>query len=359
MSIRRNSINKVLYGVMRFKRVLALGLTMVGVALLVLACGPSAPVREGSAPASAGDRSPEAQGLIVEMEQMAAERSYDAVARVFVGTFSTISIPEDIDWSPYAPPEFDELRLHDVRLIETYDGSLPERFNVLTAGRWSPEQLDENQEYVLVLAKARVKREDPEDEFLRWYYNPAQLAAVGGESYEYIGLHAWVVEGEVARRLPKRCVTIGDNTTTQVEAARQGGIQLPVADLARAIEAGASRSLLSTPKPDLPVKPPIEFGTQHGPIVIYVGSTPTATPQYRTVQARTATPVPPLADQVRQFVIAGAFNAAARVRVLSSRLVATDVPALRGTELAVVSPLRRDKVDVIENYRGFYRRRST
>ena len=162
-----------------------------------------------------------------------ARGEYDAIARIRVRSSRNVRVP-DIGSDPSS--ELVDARRDTVSVITTYQGTLPAEFDIVSYAVWSHDALDSGQEYILGVYRFWI----PEDNYSsnepwRAPFNQAVLDAAGGEAYAHTPRLLWVVDGQIARMVPTAHAIWGRNYSSHLEAARDGGLILPVSSLEAAL----------------------------------------------------------------------------------------------------------------------------
>ena len=162
-----------------------------------------------------------------------ARGEYDAIARIRVRSSRNVRVP-DIGSDPSS--ELVDARRDTVSVITTYQGTLPAEFDIVSYAVWSHDALDSGQEYILGVYRFWI----PEDNYSsnepwRAPFNQAVLDAAGGEAYAHTPRLLWVVESQIARMVLTAHAIWGRNYSSHLEAARDGGLSLPVSSLEAAL----------------------------------------------------------------------------------------------------------------------------
>ena len=249
---------------------LALGLTAL--ALIALACGPSAPAaQEQPLPECTAERSnPETddcikptdpptntpkptpttplevapahatQGIPATPVPSLADQitdtvqngNYDAIARVRVVSHRHVTI------TPTEKNFIAEWTRSQLEVTDTLRGSLPATIEVVTSTGAQNASLDVNGNYILFLRKSFVdagSSQYPGDP-TRIRLTQAELTEFGGEGFNYLGRQAWAVDGATVYRIPVgHIVSYEVAAMTDLEAARADGETMTLAALEQAL----------------------------------------------------------------------------------------------------------------------------
>ena len=178
--------------------------------------------------------------LTEQVTQFARNELYDVVAHVRAGSNRNVKVPADVEW-PDNQGTFSALTRTQVTPVTTYYGTLPEGYEIITPQGITWTVLDEGQEYVLFIVKSYASESKcsegraPGQRCL----NQVQLEAVGGPGGLYIGSQAWIVDGNLAWRIPDNILPpLPADLNLTVEARSSVRRSLPLSELETAIRTG-------------------------------------------------------------------------------------------------------------------------
>ena len=173
-------------------------------------------------------------------------RQYDVIVKATVQSHRLVQPNTDITWpdDSFSPPYFlDEngdympWRRSRLSITTTYQGSLPQGYEIVSMSIAPNRALDVGQEYILFIQAGYVAEDEYTDRPSKHHYNAEQLEAFGGRAGHARLEHAWAIDGDTAWRLP------GDHflsrtSSSGLAAAKAAGESLSVTDLVAAINKG-------------------------------------------------------------------------------------------------------------------------
>ena len=184
--------------------------------------------------------------LTTQVTQFARNGGYDIVARVRAGASHKVSVPHDI-WTAATvplPANWDGLVRTSITNVTAYRGALASDYKLTSPPHLPNVPLDIGAEYIIFIRTSFAKAADDgvcstqrPVASTALCYNQAQLNAVGGVGGWYDGRQAWIIDGTLARRIP-RSHFLSRQPVSDLSAARAGGDSLPLLDLESAIRQG-------------------------------------------------------------------------------------------------------------------------
>ena len=136
---------------------------------------------------------------------------YDYIVRAEVKSHRVVPVNTDITWpdDSFSPPYLHDLdgdispwRRSKLEVTTTYQGSVPEGYEIISPAFILNEALDVDQEYILFILAVITAEDDFPDQAVRPNYNAEQLEAIGGRGGMATSYHTWVIDGDTAWRLP-------------------------------------------------------------------------------------------------------------------------------------------------------------
>ena len=184
--------------------------------------------------------------LTTQVTQFARNGGYDIVARVRAGASHKVLVPHDI-WTATTvplPANWDGLVRTSITKVTAYRGALTSDYKLTSPPHLPNVPLDIGAEYIIFIKTSFAKAADdgvcsnqrpvaP----TALCYNQAQLNAVGGVGGWYDGRQAWIIDGALARRIP-RPHFLSRQPVSDLSAARAAGDSLTLSDLEAAIRQG-------------------------------------------------------------------------------------------------------------------------
>ena len=176
-------------------------------------------------------------------------KQYDYIVRAEVTAHRLVEPNTDITWpdESFSPPymldedgEYAAWRRSELEISATYQGSLPENYELLAPAFLPNDALDVGQEYILFIGAAYVAEDEFTDRPGKHHLNAEQLEAFGGRGGFARLDHAWAVEGDIAWRLP-RAHFMSPNSAPGLPAAKASGERLSVTALVTAINKGLGK----------------------------------------------------------------------------------------------------------------------
>ena len=157
--------------------------------------------------------------------------NYDAVAKVKVLSKNEITVPKT-NWPKNQDPHWGEhtwLRTK-LELVNVFHGEMPDDVEIATPSIWPNTALEANQEYILFLHQTFVGVNDFPGDHTRFHFNEKQLRAFGGPGAIYFGAQSWIIDGDLARRVPVEHLQ-EMTASSGLAAAQRGGGALSVRGL--------------------------------------------------------------------------------------------------------------------------------
>ena len=184
--------------------------------------------------------------LTTQVTQFVRNGGYDVVARVRAGASHKVSVPHDI-WTAATVPlaaNWDGLVRTSITKVTAYRGALASDYKLTSPPHLPNVPLDIGAEYIIFIKTSFAKAADDgvcstqrPVASTALCYNQAQLNAVGGVGGWYDGRQAWIIDGALARRIP-RPHFLSRQPVSDLSAARAGGESLTLLDLEAAIRQG-------------------------------------------------------------------------------------------------------------------------
>ena len=184
--------------------------------------------------------------LTTQVTQFARNGGYDIVARVRAGASHKVSVPHDI-WTAATVPlaaNWDGLVRTSITKVTAYRGALASDYKLISPPHLPNVPLDIGAEYIIFIKTSFAKAADDgvcssqrPVASTALCYNQAQLNAVGGVGGWYDGRQTWIIDGALARRIP-RPHFLSRQPISDLSAARAGGDSLTLSDLEAAIRQG-------------------------------------------------------------------------------------------------------------------------
>ncbi len=200
--------------------------------------------------------------LVSELREFIAKGNFDAVARVRVASHRDVMVPDGSGGTILC-------RRQTLGVISTYQGNLPSDLDIITAPSDRTNlHLDANSEYIMFLHKWYILKGTYPPDGYRHEYTKSELDAFGGEAFVYNHLPLWVIDANIAHRVPSAKVSGLEPIGSHLGAARHGSQHLPLPALEHAINIYTSSAQYS----------------QSGPNDGFVTATPTPDPETRVTK---------------------------------------------------------------------------
>ncbi len=177
-------------------------------------------------------RPPQELALESIAEQLHAD---DAIARIRVGSSRYVRVPDSME--PNA--DLVNARRQNAEVITTYRGTLPTQIDLISYPDFIDAPLDSGQEYILGVYKFWILKSDySPSEPWRAPHTQTGLEAAGGEAYAYNVRLAWIIDGQIARKVPYDYAFGIISYDSHLAAARDNSLELPISIIEAALRPG-------------------------------------------------------------------------------------------------------------------------
>ena len=159
----------------------------------------------------------------------------DAIARIRVGSSRYVRVPDSME--PNA--DLVNARRQNAEVITTYQGTLPTQIDLISYPDFIDAPLDSGQEYILGVYKFWILESDySPSEPWRAPHTQTDLEAAGGEAYAYNVRLAWIIDGQIARKVPYDYAFGIISYDSHLAAARDNSLELPISIIEAALRPG-------------------------------------------------------------------------------------------------------------------------